>query len=184
MEQKDVYTDYQSPPGKRLLARGLLWVGVLITVLALWAMISDYQKRKEAGRPGIPAASVVTLVAPLGMVLLGLWIGHGQTRINLRRGTIENRPLGLPFLARVSSLEKAKRLYVGYYRAPSGVYTSHSIPVTRPPGAPLWFVRIEGEKFKIMLIRQRTYEEAEDFALRLSDRTGIPIEAQDRPEDG
>ncbi len=115
------------------------------------------------------------------MLGIGLWIGWGQTRIDLRHGVVERRPLGVPWLAKIIRLKDAERLYVGFYRAPSIVSTANSGGVYKstnnlPKKAlALWFVRLEGDKMRTMLIVQRGFEEAVAFAQEVGARMELPV---------
>ena len=54
----------------------------------------------------------MVLAAPSMLLLVGLWIGWGQTRIDLERGRVEVWPLGIPWPAEVHRLAHADRFVV------------------------------------------------------------------------
>ena len=183
MEEKEVHVIYSSPPSKRKLAKGIFWFSAAIAVLLTWSLINSYQRRKAKGYDPLPASSLVMYGLPLMLGGLGLWIGWGQVRIDLKRGVVERRPLGLPYLGKTKSLSAANRIYVGFYRAPTSFGTANSGVVMRDlgKGTPYWFARLEGEGFQVMLIVQRPKEEALAFAHDIGGRFDLAVEVADDP---
>lgn len=148
-------------------------------------MASDYKTRKAAGHDPLPPSSFVIPVAPLMMIAIGLWIGWGQTRIDLRRGVVERRPLRVPWLVKLTLLRDAARLYVGFYRAPTVISTPNAGIVYKgtDKGRAFWFVRLEGEGTRTMLLVQRSYDEAVAFAQEIGKRVGLAVDMEAQPED-
>ncbi|MDF1823433.1 MAG: hypothetical protein P1U68_02260 [Verrucomicrobiales bacterium] len=180
----DQFITYSSPPHKRRTARPLAVVSSVILVLILFSILSNYRTRLAAGYDPLPPSSLVLPIAPLMLIGIGLWIGWGQTRIDLRRGVVERRPLGLPRPAKIIQLKDANRLYVGYYLPPKMVNTPNA-PVLYKPSSnntKFWFVRLEGENSKIMLIVQRSREEALAFARLVREETGLDVNVQALPK--
>ncbi len=181
----DRHITYSSPPHKRKLARVIAVVSAVVLVLIFVSVASDYRKRKAAGYDPLPASSLVLPSAPLMMLGIGLWIGWGHTRIDLRRGVAERRPLGVPWLAKIVRLRDAERLYVGYFRAPTMVATPGAgvIYTGKLKGRAFWFVRLEGDRAQLMLIAQRGYDEALAFAGEIGERVDLPVEIAEPPEE-
>lgn len=181
----DQFITYSSPPHKRKLGRSMAVGAAAMLVVILFSIASNYKTRKAAGYDPLPASSLVIPVAPLMLLGIGLWIGWGQTRIDLRRGVVERRPLGLPWLAKIVRLKDAKRLYVGLYRAPTMISTPNAAVVFKGTnkGMPFWFVRLEGEKVRTMLMVQRSYEDAVEFAQEIGERVGLAVDVEARPEE-
>lgn len=167
-----------SPPDKRKLGRIIAWVAAVWLVLAVIGTVTSYQKRKAAGYRPLPPASVVTMVAPVGMLLVGCWIGYGQVVIDRRAGTVVRKTLGPVFPGRVFDLAGAKQLHVGYFHGPSNV-TPQSYAVRKRPV--FWFVRLEGEEAGVMLVRQRTRAEAITEAERFAAFLHLPVRVDDPP---
>ncbi len=185
MAEQSVFVTYSSPKSKRKLARGVFYVCAILAALIIWAAASNAAKRKEKGYPPPDVTSLVPMMAPLMLMTIGLWIGWAQVRIDMRRGVVERRPLGLRFLfSRSKSISTAKRIYVGYYRAPTTVATANAGVVLRDTGkgTPFWYARVDGPDFQMMLIVQRPKEEALAFAQKIGEKFDLPVEVADDPE--
>ncbi len=185
MVDDDLYITYSSPPHKRKFARIIAVVSILILGLCLWSAADSYVKRKAKGYDPLPPSTLVTFVAPMMMIGIGLWIGWGQTRIDLHRRVVVRRPLGIPWPAKTVRFSDAQRLHVSFYRAPTTMVLPSAgvIYKTGDRGRPFWFVRLEGEKAQTMLILQRTYDEAVEFAKQIGNRVNLPVEIDEQPSD-
>lgn len=170
----DIAKFYNAPESKRGMARVMaLLAGLLVTWLA-YSLVRDWGVRAEKGIPP-NYGSVVMCVAPLMLLVVGIWIGWGHTRVDLGRLTVQRRPLGLPFPSKTRPLSDARRLYVGFHRGPRVVQTA-SATVQHEPRA-YWFVELQGDDFRILLVHQRPRrEEALAFAEHIGERAGLPVE--------
>ena len=168
-----VWRFYRAAPIQRTLAR---WIAVLSGALLaalIITLVRGFLGRIERGlrqRYGY----LVVLAAPAMSLVLGLWIGWGQTRIDLERGRVEIRPLGTPWPAEVHQLAEADRLVVvSVPGVSSGQLTGG--PVTSP--GTFWHVRLEGPELGAAL-KVQLGSEAEALALaeRLGEVLGLPVE--------
>ena len=169
-----VWRFYRAAPIQRTLAR---WVGVLSGALLLVAIVTLMRGFLGRIRAGLPLryGYLVVLAAPAMLLAVGLWIGWGQTRIDLERATVEIRPLGIPWPAEVHRLGEADRLViVSVPGVSSGQVTGG--PATSP--GTFWHVRLEGPGLDMALKVQLGSEaEALGLAERLGERLGVPVEA-------
>ena len=163
----------------------MFYVCVVLAALIIWGAAGNAAKRKAKGYPPQGVTALVPLMAPLMLMTIGLWIGWGQVRIDTRRGVVERRPLGTRFLfSRSKSISTAKRIFVGYYRAPTTVVTPNAGMVLRDTGkrTPFWYARVDGPDYQMMLIVQRPKEEALAFAKEIGEKFDLPVEVADDPE--
>ncbi len=184
----DRHITYSSPAHKRKIGRAIAVGAAAFLVLIFFSVSSNYRTRKAAGYDPLPASSIGLPVAPLMLLGIGLWIGWGQTRVDLRRGVVERRPLGVPWLTKTIRLRDANRLYVGYYAAPRTISTPNSGVVYKSTGSnphkgmSLWFVRLEGERARTMIVVQRSYPEAIELAQQIGERIDLPVCVQGESE--
>lgn len=169
-----IWRFYRAAPIQRTIARWLAGLSGALLIALIVGLVRGFLYRTRRG-VRVSYTYLVVLVAPSMLVVLGLWIGWGQTRIDLERQRVEIRPLGIPLLVQVHELAEADRLVlVPVLGVSSGDLSGRS--ATRP--STFWHVRLEGPEFGVALKVQLGSEaEAAELARRLGEVVALPVKA-------
>lgn len=169
-----VWRFYRAAPIQRILARWIAGLSGAVLAFAVVTLVKGYLGRRARGRQ--PSYTyLVVLAAPSMLLLVGLWIGWGQTRIDLERGRVEIRPLGIPWPAQAHPLAEADRLVVVPV---AGISSSELTGGSGVRAGTFWHVRLEGPQLGVALKVQIGSEaEARELADRLGGLVGLPVEA-------